>query len=235
MVESPYGAGHVAIIMDGNGRWAQDRGLPRAAGHRAGVEALKRIVTACPDLGVRYLTVYAFSTENWKRPPAEVRALMSLLNEFIDKELAGLKKNGVRIRVLGDLTALDRKLAAKIENAVQETKENRRLDLSLALSYGGRQELLRAAKALARRALAGEDPESFREEDLAAELYTADLPDPDLLIRTGGELRTSNFLPWQSVYTELWNTRTFWPDFSQLDLRRALEDFAKRQRRFGGV
>ena len=160
---------------------------------------------------------------------------MSLLNEFIDKELAGLKKNGVRIRVLGDLTALDRKLAAKIENAVQETKENRRLDLSLALSYGGRQELLRAAKALARRALAGEDPESFREEDLAAELYTADLPDPDLLIRTGGELRTSNFLPWQSVYTELWNTRTFWPDFSQLDLRRALEDFAKRQRRFGGV
>lgn len=234
-MESPKGAAHVAIIMDGNGRWAQKRGLPRPMGHRAGVEALKRIVEACPDLGIRYLSVYAFSTENWKRPQAEVRALMALLNEFIDKELAGLKRNGVQIRVLGDLAPLERSLAEKIRHAVDETKENGRLILSLALNYGGRQELLRAAKALAKRALAGEDPEAWREEDLAEELYTAKLPDPDLLIRTGGELRTSNFLPWQLVYTELWSTGVYWPEFTVAEFTRALEEFAKRQRRFGGV
>lgn len=234
-MDSPYGAAHVAIIMDGNGRWAQKRGMPRPVGHRAGVEALKRIVEACPELGIRYLTVYAFSTENWKRPATEVKALMGLLNEFIDKELAGLKKNGVQIRVLGELEGLEPKLADKIRNAIAATRDNRRLTLALALNYGGRRELLRAAQALARRALSGEDPASWREEDLEAQLYTAGMPDPDLLIRTGGELRTSNFLPWQMAYTELWSTQAFWPDFTPEELTRALEDFAKRHRRFGGV
>ncbi|MCL1805894.1 MAG: isoprenyl transferase [Clostridiales bacterium] len=229
------GPGHLAIIMDGNGRWAKDRGLPRALGHRAGVEALRRVVELCPAYQIRYLTVYAFSTENWKRPGAEVQALMALMDEFIDKELATLKKNGVSIRVLGDLASLASGLRKKIEAAVESTAENREMILSLALNYGGRQELLRGAKALAKRAQAGEDPEGWGEEDLARELYTGDMPDPDLLIRTGGEQRYSNFLLWQVAYTELWYTDTYWPDFGEERLVEALTAYRGRQRRFGGV
>ena len=226
---------HLAIIMDGNGRWASRRGLPRAMGHRAGVEALRRVVELCPAYGIRYLTVYALSTENWKRPKAEIQALLALLNEYIEKELAILKKNGVRILVLGDTAPLEAGLRSKIEGAVLATAGNDRLVLSLALNYGGRQELLRGAKALARRALGGEDPEGWGEEDLAGELYTSSLPEPDLLIRTGGDLRVSNFLLWQIAYAEMWCTGTWWPDFGEKELSEALDDYRGRERRFGGV
>ncbi|MDR1192775.1 MAG: di-trans,poly-cis-decaprenylcistransferase [Peptococcaceae bacterium] len=226
---------HLAVIMDGNGRWAKGRGLPRLMGHRAGVEALKRIVEACPRQGIDYLTVYAFSTENWRRPSQEVRGLMGLLGEYIDRELERLRENGVRIRVLGDLAPLAPALAAKIRQSVAATAANRRLTLSLALNYGGRQEILRAARALAARALAGEDPAAWREDDVAAALDTAGMPDPDLLIRTGGDLRVSNFLLWQIAYTEIWTTASFWPDFSEAELGEALLSFRGRQRRFGGV
>ena len=226
---------HLAVIMDGNGRWAQHRGLPRALGHRAGAEALRRIVELCPGNQIKYLTVYAFSTENWKRPQAEVQALMALLDEFIDKELSVLRQQGVGVRILGDIRPLAPGLRKKIDEAVASTAGNDRLILSLALNYGGRQELLRGAKALARRALSGEEPDSWREGDLARELYTGDLPDPDLLIRTGGDLRISNFLLWQIAYTELWCTETWWPDFGEKELAEALSAFRGRQRRFGGV
>ena len=230
-----YGLSHLAIIMDGNGRWAKQRGLPRAMGHRAGVEALRRVVESCPGLGVKELTVYALSTENWKRPKAEIQTLMTLLNEYISNELATLKKNGVKIRVLGDLSPLEAGLRDKIEDAVRTTADNARLTLSLALNYGGRQELLRGAKALARRALDGEDPDSWEEKDFAEELYTAGLPEPDLLIRTGGDQRVSNFLLWQIAYTEMWTTDTWWPDFGEKDLHEALDAYRGRERRFGGV
>ena len=226
---------HIALIMDGNGRWAQQRGLPRTLGHRAGVDALRRVVRLCPIHHISYLTVYALSTENWKRPAAEVQALIALLNEYIDVELAELVKQGVRIRILGDIRMLQPGLRAKLENAVAATAHNGTLHLSIALNYGGRQELLRGAKALAERALRGEDPESWQEADFAKELYTGDLPEPDLLIRTGGDLRVSNFLLWQIAYTELWCTQTYWPDFGEKDLLEAISAFASRQRRFGGI
>jgi len=226
---------HLAIIMDGNGRWAKEKGLPRSLGHRAGVETLKKIVELCPKYAIRYLTVYALSTENWKRPKTEIQALMALMSEFIDKELALLKRKGVCIRVLGDLDPLEPALREKVDHAVLSTAGLENLTLSLALNYGGRQELLYGAKALARRALSGESPESWREEDFARELYTRDLPEPDLLIRTGGDLRVSNFLLWQIAYAELWCTDTYWPDFGEEELSEALTSFQGRQRRFGGV
>ena len=226
---------HLAVIMDGNGRWAEHRGQPRVLGHRAGVDALRNLVRLCPTHGIEYLTVYAFSTENWKRPAAEVQALMALLSEYIDKELAVLVRQGVQIKVLGDINPLAGGLRAKIGHAVASTAGLDALTLSIALNYGGRQDLLQAAKALARRALRGEDPDSWGEDDLAAELYTGGLPDPDLLIRTGGDMRYSNFLLWQIAYTELWCTQTWWPDFGEQDLLDALAAFAGRQRRFGGV
>ena len=226
---------HLAVIMDGNGRWAQKKGLPRAMGHREGVEALKRLVRLCPQYRIQYLTVYAFSTENWKRPEAEIQTLMALLHEFIDKELATLKEQGVRVRVLGDISPLQPSLREKINHAVSSTSKLGNLHLSIALNYGGRQELLRGAKALARRAMAGEEPEDWREEDFASELYTAGLPEPDLLIRTGGDYRISNFLLWQTAYTEMWHTETFWPDFGEKELKEAIAAFGGRQRRFGGV
>jgi undecaprenyl diphosphate synthase len=192
-------------------------------------------VELCPGKGITCLTVYAFSTENWRRPQAEVRALMALLNEFIDKELAVLHQNGVCIRILGDITPLAPGLRKKIGCAVDLTAQNQALTLALALNYGGRQELLRAAKALAYRALAGENPAAWQEKDLAAELFTGDLPEPDLLIRTGGDLRISNFLLWQTAYTEFWYTGVFWPDFGEKELMDAINAFTGRQRRFGGV
>lgn len=229
------GPQHVAIIMDGNGRWAQAKGLPRTLGHRAGTQTIKTIVEACPSLGIRYLTVYAFSTENWKRPTQEVSALMGLLGEYIDSELERLKQNGVKVQILGDLTPMAQALRSKIQKAVFETMDNDKLVFSIALNYGGRQELLRAAKKLAKRALNGEDPDLWTEADLAAGLYTAQMPDPDLLIRTGGELRLSNFLLWQMAYGEIWTTPAYWPDFTPAHLAQAIQDFQERNRRFGGI
>jgi len=226
---------HIAVIMDGNGRWAQQKGWPRVLGHRAGVNALKKIVEACPDLGIKYLTVYAFSTENWKRPAKEIEALMKLLCEYIDKELNGLKENGVKVQVLGDIQILESNVRAQVEKAINETRENTGLHFSIALNYGGRQEILRAAQLLARKALEGQDPAVWTEEDFQACLYTKDIPDPDLLIRTGGELRVSNFLLWQIAYTELWITPVYWPDFTPEMLAQAIKDYQMRQRRFGGI
>ncbi|MCL1849540.1 MAG: polyprenyl diphosphate synthase [Clostridiales bacterium] len=226
---------HLAIIMDGNGRWAQARGLPRVMGHRAGVEALKKAVRLCPGQKIRYLSVYALSTENWKRPAAEIQALFALLDEFIDKELSTLCEQGVSIRVLGDLSPLSDALQEKISHAVTATAGLENLILSIALNYGGRQELLSGARALAKRALMGESPEDWGEEDLANELYTRGLPDPDLLIRTGGDMRVSNFFLWQTAYTEFWSTKTYWPDFSEEMLIEAIGEYRGRQRRFGGI
>lgn len=233
--ETPQGIGHLAIIMDGNGRWATKRGLPRVMGHRAGVEAVRRIVRLCPTYRIQHLTIYALSTENWKRPETETQALLSLLSEFIDKELATLVQEGVSIRVLGDLSPLPQALQAKIAHAVSSTVGMENLILSIALNYGGRRELLRAAQAMAKRALDGEDPEDWSEDDFAKELYTHDLPEPDLLIRTGGDLRVSNFLLWQIAYTELWCTETYWPDFGEKELAEAIHVFRSRERRFGGI
>ena len=235
MDTDPRKPNHLAVIMDGNGRWAQSRNLPRALGHRSGAEALRRLLRLCPVQGIKYLTVFAFSTENWKRPAAEVQALMSLLAEFIDKELEELIREGVGIRVFGDMTQLSRGLQQKIEGAVAATVGLNRLVLSIMLNYSGRQEVLRGAKALARLALDGQDPESWSEADFAEALYTKDLPEPDLLIRTGGEYRISNFMLWQLAYTEFWFTPTLWPDFGEKELSEAVAAFSDRHRRFGGV
>ena len=226
---------HLAVIMDGNGRWATQRNLPRTLGHREGAQALRRLVSLCPAYNIKYLTVFAFSTENWKRPATEVQALMSLLSEFISKELADLIKEGVRLRFIGDMTPLNQGLREKIDDARERTKDLDKLILTIALNYSGRQDLLRAAKALAKRALAGEDPDSWDESDLNDELYTRDTPEPELMLRTGGEQRVSNFMLWQIAYTEFWHTPVLWPDFNEDALREALSAFFNRQRRFGGV
>jgi len=227
---------HLAIIMDGNGRWAQRRGLPRVEGHRAGIEALRRVVEAAPALGIEVLTVYAFSTENWRRPKAEVDALMALLVEFLHAETPALKAQGVRIRTIGDITGLPREAQAALAWAMAETREQRRLVLNLALNYGGRSEIVRAARKLAREVAAGRlDPDAIDECRFADALDTAGLPEPDLLIRASGEERLSNFLLWQCAYTELWMTPTLWPDFDRGDLEMALDAYANRQRRYGGL
>jgi undecaprenyl diphosphate synthase len=222
--------------MDGNGRWATARGLPRVAGHREGVKAVREIVRAAGRLGLRYLTLYAFSTENWSRPEDEVSTLMRLLEESIYAELPMLMDNGVRLRVIGRPEGVPAPVRRGIEHVVRETRNNSRLTLVMAFNYGGRDELLDAVRSLAARARAGElEPAAITEADVRAALYTADLPDPDLLIRTSGEMRVSNFLLWQIAYTELWITPTLWPDFGPADLYRAVADFQGRSRRFGGV
>lgn len=227
---------HLAIIMDGNGRWAERRGLPRVEGHRAGIEALRRVVEAAPGLGIEVLTVYAFSTENWRRPKAEVDALMALLVEFLHAETPALKAQGVRIRTIGDIAGLPPEPQAALAWAMAETREQRRLVLNLALNYGGRSEIVRAAKKLAREVAAGRlDPEAIDECRFAEALDTAGLPEPDLLIRASGEERLSNFLLWQCAYTEFWMTPTLWPDFDRGDLEMALDAYANRQRRYGGL
>ena len=227
---------HVAIIMDGNGRWAQRRGWPRVAGHRAGVQSVREIVRFAGDIGLEVLTLYAFSTENWRRPPAEVRALMGLLVEHIRRDLDELHRNGVQIRVIGDPEGLPPQPRREVLRAVDTTRHNRRMVLVLALNYGARWELARAARLLAERAARGEiDPAAIDEAALAAHLQTADLPDPDLLIRPSGEWRISNFLLWQIAYSELWFTPVAWPDFRPVHLVEAIEDFARRERRFGGL
>lgn len=227
---------HVAIIMDGNGRWAQARGLPRAFGHKQGVAAVRRTVEAAADLGVGYLTLFGFSTENWKRPAAEVRDLVGLLKFFLRRETAGLVRNGVRLRVIGDRTRFDDDVVAMIDTAEAATAANSRLHLTVALSYGARQELARAARKLAADVAAGRlSAAAVDERTLAGYLETRDLPDPDLVIRTSGEQRLSNFLLWQCAYAELVFDQVMWPDFSRSHLEQAIATFRCRERRYGAV
>jgi len=225
---------HIAIIMDGNGRWAQARGLPRSIGHRRGVEAVRRTLRAAIELGVGYLTLYAFSTENWRRPETEVRELMSIMRLYLRSELAELHRQNIRLRVIGQRDRLARDFVALIENAERVTAGNTRCNFTIALSYGGRDEIATAARRLAVLVQRGEiGPEEIDEESLAGNLFTADLPDPDLIIRTSGEKRASNFLLWQSAYSELVFTDRLWPDFSRDDLVAAIREFHGRERRFG--
>ena len=227
---------HVAIIMDGNGRWARARGLPRAAGHRQGAEAVKRTVRAAGKLGVRYLTLFGFSSENWKRPETEVADLMGLLRHYLRAEIAELHANGVRLRVIGDRERLARDIRSLVETAEATTGGNDSLHLTVALSYGGRQEILGAVRRLAADVAAGRvAPDAIDEAVLAGRLDTRDLPDPDLLVRTSGEQRISNFMLWQSAYTEFHFTPTLWPDFAEAHLEEAIRDFVGRDRRFGAV
>jgi len=223
---------HVAIIMDGNGRWAKARGLPRLAGHRAGTENLRRIITASVELGIKFLTIYAFSTENWGRPREEVDGLMRILEDVIDKELAELDREGVQIRHIGRLERLDPKLQEKVLEAVDVTKHNDRLTLSVAFNYGGRDELVCAIQRILQDHI---PPEDVSTELISRYLFTAGVPDPDLIIRTSGELRVSNFLIWQSAYSEWYITPVFWPDFNKDELLKALDAYAKRDRRYGGL
>jgi undecaprenyl diphosphate synthase len=221
---------HVAMIMDGNGRWASARGLPRLAGHRAGTENLRAIITASVELGIQYLTIYAFSTENWGRPEDEVSGLMFILADVIDRELAELHEQGVQLRHIGRLERLDPVLRQKVVNAVEKTKNNDRLILSVAFNYGGRDEIICAIREMVTD---GIKPEDINEDVLARYLFTAGVPDPDLIIRTSGEMRLSNFLIWQAAYAEWYVTPTLWPDFGKEELSKAIADFAMRDRRYG--
>lgn len=221
---------HIAVIMDGNGRWAAARGMPRMVGHRAGTENLRRIITACVEFGVKYLTIYAFSTENWGRPQEEVDGLMNILAQVIEQELAELHQEGVQLRHIGRLERLEPSLRQKVEAAVEMTRDNQRLVLSVAWNYGGRDEIVCAIRDIIR---AGVPAEAVTEETVSQHLFTAGIPDPDLIIRTSGEMRISNFLIWQAAYAEWYVTPTLWPDFDKEALRSALEDYSKRDRRFG--
>lgn len=227
---------HVGIIMDGNGRWAKGKGLPRTAGHRAGVEALRGIVKAAPDLGIQVLTCYAFSTENWKRPKDEVDTLMFLLLEYCRMEAEALHRNGVRINAIGRLDQLPKPQREEIQRAMDLTRENKGLILNLAVNYGGQAEVVDAVRSLAKQVKDGRlQPEEIDIATVSAHLYTAGMPDPDLVIRTAGEMRLSNFLLWQAAYSEIWVTPVYWPDFTREHLVQALNDFAQRERRFGAV
>jgi undecaprenyl diphosphate synthase len=227
---------HIAIIMDGNGRWANARGLPRVEGHRAGAESVREAVETCRELGVEYLTLYAFSSENWKRPEKEVNALMKLLERFLRDKLPEMLKQNVRFHAIGHHELLPPKCREQIEQATEDTKHNTGLNLVLALSYGSREEITDAARAIARKAASGElDPDAIDKELFARHLYTAGFPDPDLLIRTSGELRISNFLLWQISYSEIVISPKNWPDFRGADMRQAVEEYARRHRRFGAV
>ena len=221
---------HIAIIMDGNGRWAERRHLPRLAGHRAGVRNIHRIVRACTDLGVHALTVYAFSTENWGRPRDEVNGLMALFADASERETRNLHRNGVQVRHVGSMEGVSPHLRAAIERAVELTKHNTRLTLNVAFNYGGRAEIVNAVKHIVR---AGISSDQIDEETISRYLFTADIPDPDLVIRTAGEMRLSNFLIWQAAYSEYYSTPTLWPDFGEEDLHAAIESYATRRRKFG--
>ena len=223
---------HVAIIMDGNGRWARKRGLPRLAGHQAGVENLRRILEACAEFGVKYLTIYAFSTENWERPVEEVRGLMRILEEVIDRELKELHKNGVQLRHLGHLEKLKPAIQENVLAAIELTRNNNRLVLNVAWNYGGRDEIVSALKQIM---AVGVPPDEVTEDLVSRYLFTSDCPDPDLIIRTSGEFRVSNFLIWQGAYAEWYVTEKFWPDFGRDELLEALHEYAHRERRFGRV
>lgn len=227
---------HIAIIMDGNGRWAKARNLPRAMGHRAGVEAIREIVKECSNLGVKYLTLYAFSTENWVRPTEEVNALMKLLVEYLKGEFEELHKNNVKINSIGDISKLPMVCQEELNNASKKTKNNNGLVLNLALNYGGRNELVKAFKEIYKELMEGKLTESdITEEMISKHLYTSGMPDPDMIIRPSGEQRLSNFLLWQGAYSELWYSDIKWPDFRKQHLHKAIYDFQNRERRFGGV
>ena len=227
---------HVAIIMDGNGRWAQARGYPRVMGHKQGAEAVRRTIKAAKQLGVRYLTLYGFSLENWKRPATEIADLMSLLRIYLRQEVSELHREGVRIRFIGERERLEPEIISLIEMAEQKTKGNTQLNLIVALSYGSRQEITAAARRIAREAASGElDPETVDEQAITSRLFTADVPDPDLIIRTSGEKRISNFLLWQAAYAELIFTDVLWPDFSREELENSIQEFARRERRYGAT
>jgi undecaprenyl diphosphate synthase len=227
---------HVGIIMDGNGRWANARGLPRTAGHKQGAEAVRRTMEAAMHLGVRYLSLFAFSSENWKRPSAEIIDLMGLLRLYLRNEVRYLCENGIRLRVIGDRARLAPDIVALIENSERQTADNDTLTVIIALSYGGRAEIVEAARRLAEKVAIGElDSNHIDEESLAAHLYTVGIPDPDLLIRTSGEKRISNFLIWQLAYTEFMFLDVHWPDFSPRDLEAAINEYHRRERRYGAI
>jgi undecaprenyl diphosphate synthase len=227
---------HVAIIMDGNGRWAKQRGLIRSKGHEKGTESVRAAIRACRKLGIRYLTLYAFSVENWSRPKAEIDALMALLKKFLRDEVKELHENKVRLRAIGRLSDLPESVRHELNKAMQATEHYTEATLVLALSYGGRTEIAHAAQELARQVKAGTlDPEAIDEASIAAHLYAPDIPDPDLMIRTSGEMRISNFLLWQLSYSELYITDTLWPDFREEHMVKAIEEYARRHRRFGGL
>jgi len=223
---------HLAIIMDGNGRWARQRGLPRLAGHRAGTENIRPVLEACVEYGVKMLTIWAFSTENWGRPEAEVRGLLRILRDTIDRQLSELHANGVRLRHIGRLDRLPRGLQDRVRDAIALTENNERITLNVAFDYGGRAEILQAVRRIIEDGIA---PEQVDETLFSRYLYTADLPDPDLIIRTSGEFRTSNFMIWQAAYAEYYVTPTYWPDFGKEELYQALLDYSQRERRFGLV
>jgi len=232
----PRCADHVAIIMDGNGRWATNRGWPRLVGHRKGAERVKEIVRCAPDLGIRWLTIYAFSTENWKRSTEEVVGLMTIFARYIEREADRLAAEGVRMRFIGDRTRLDARLRRLMDGIEARTASFSRLNLTVAINYGGRDEIARATRAIATLVAAGAlRPDQVTDELIAAHLDTADLPDPDLVIRTSGETRTSNYLLWQTAYAEYEFTPTLWPDFTPDELARIVSRFGQRERRFGGV
>lgn len=227
---------HVAIIMDGNGRWAAQRGLPRFEGHRRGVEAIRRAVRSAGDLGIRYLTVYSFSSENWRRPAQEVSDLMGLLKRFVRHDLAELHSNNIRVRIIGEREGLAGDIRLLLDEAEQLTRNNTGLTLVIAFNYGGRQEIVHAVRTLAQQVKAGTlDPASISMETIEAALDTHGIPDPDLVIRTSGEQRISNFLPWQTAYSEFIFIPDYWPDFDDATFRAALEEYNRRERRFGGL
>ncbi len=227
---------HIAIIMDGNGRWAQQRGLPRIAGHRAGAEAVHRTVDACIKLGVQTITLYAFSSENWKRPKSEVRALMQLLDRFLKEKAKEMNKRKVRLQAIGQLDRLPAKTRQRLDSAIESTASNTALTVNLALSYSGRDEITDATKAIANKIAQGSlTPTDISHETISAHLYNAELPDPELLIRTSGEFRLSNFMLWQLSYTEIVIFDKFWPEFDESDIQKAIQQYHARERRFGCV
>ncbi|MFQ5987587.1 MAG: polyprenyl diphosphate synthase [Dehalococcoidia bacterium] len=228
----PHIPNHVAIIMDGNGRWARQRRLPRLAGHRAGTENIRQVIECFAEYGVKYLTLFAFSTENWIRPRKEVQGLLRILEEAIDRETQNFHEEGIKLLHLGRRDRLSERLRQKLQYAIELTKDNTRGTLSIAFDYGGRAEIVDAVRRILEQ---GIPPESIDEASLSSYLYTAGLPDPDLIIRTGGEMRLSNFLLWQSAYSEYYSTPTFWPDFGREEIEKALIAYSQRERRFGGL
>ncbi len=235
--DTPHIPKHIAIIMDGNGRWANRRGLPRTAGHKQGAEAARRVVKNAAEMGIEFVTLFGFSSENWSRPESEIKELMSLLRYYLRSETAELHKSGARLRVIGNRAELDDDIIQLIENAEDLTKDNDKITLVIALNYGGRHDILQAAQRLAEKAVTeGRTPDmKVIEKEFPGFLMTAGIPEPDLLIRTSGEQRISNFLLWQCAYSELVFTDTLWPDFDREDLEQAVQDFARRERRFGAI
>ena len=230
--ERPQALRHIAIIMDGNGRWAKKRGLPRLAGHRAGVENIRNILTECVEQGIRYLTIYAFSTENWSRPSAEVEGLMRIFGEFLDRETRNLHEQGVQIRHLGSMKGVSPSLQRKTRAALDLTRDNDRITLSVAFNYGGRADIVEAVRELIAKRM---PLDAIDEQRISDHLSTGGMPDPDLIIRTSGEWRLSNFLIWQAAYSEYWVAPDYWPDFTPEHLRQAIQNYGQRERRFGGL